>query len=245
MSFVSISSMAASQCNINIENEFHIKDEQVSIYMEKKEKVRFDDDEVYIDGKALELNREQAKAADDYRSQIATQIPKTKELAEEALDVADGVIDDVGDTFEAEGEFDSLKVLVRDFYQDMEARYYQNDEWIIEKDAINQAILNWPADMQSALNRFNNTAVTAALSTIAKQMEEGGALNLMKLQAQAYTLSTKLQDRFKKESKGLEDQAHELCSDVQNISTYEVKLQQAIPVLKDYPIFTQESTPKR
>lgn len=238
LSCASLPAFAASQCSINIENEFHLKDDVVSIYVDGEEKVRFDDDEVFIDNKALDLNSAQEDAADDYRDQIATQIPKIHELGEDALEVVDGVIDDVGETFEAKDEFSQLKLTVREFYQDIEGRYYQNDTWVFKKDAINEAILNWPADLQSASDRFNNQAIGVALGAIAKQMQDGeGGLNLMKLQSQAYTLSTKLKDRFEDESKSLEDDAHQLCADVQNISSFETKLQAQIPELKDYPIF--------
>ncbi|WP_105903075.1 DUF2884 family protein [Vibrio gangliei] len=228
----------APRCDININNELHLKDNVVSVYQQGQPKVVIDqNNQVFINGDKLDLNQLQQQAVQTYREKVSTYVPKAKDIADQGVQLANDVIDDVSESFQDPNAFNNLKQAMNDFYADIESRYYNNGEWVLKKDAVGDAIANWKADSAAAMQRFNGEFFSSAFAALSNQMKQDGSVNLSDLQNKLIELKTKVQTKLESQSAELQQEATDYCTDLQGIAKDEEKLRQQIPELKGYEVF--------
>lgn len=226
------------KCDINIQNELRLKDNVVSVYQQGKPKVVIDqNNQIFINGDKLDLNQLQQQAVKTYREKVSTYIPKAKEIADQGVELANEVIDDVSNSFQDPNSFNNLKQAMNDFYADIESRYYNNGEWVLKKDAINQAISNWKSDSAAAMQRFNGEFFSSAFAVLSKQMQQDGSVNLSELQNKLIDLKANVQSKLETNSAELQKEANTYCENLQGLAKDEAELRQQIPELKGYEVF--------
>ncbi|OEF25141.1 DUF2884 family protein [Vibrio rumoiensis] len=226
------------QCDIRIDNEMHLKDDSVSVYQDGQPKVVIDqDNQVFINGQKLDLNKMQQQAVETYREKVTAYVPRAKKIADDGVKLANDVLDDVSETFKNQAAFDNVKKAIDDFYSDIESRYYQNGEWILKKDAVSQAISNWKADSAAAMQRFNGEFFSSAFTVLSEKMKADGSVNLSELQNQLIDLKTKVETRIQSQSTDLQKEANDYCGNLQDLAKDEKELHKQIPQLKGYEVF--------
>lgn len=226
------------QCDININNELHLKDNVVSVYQQGEPKVVIDqNNQLFINGKKVDLNQMQQQAVKTYREKVSTYVPKAKDIADQGVDLANEVIDDVSKSFNDPNSFNNLKKAMNDFYADIESRYYNNGEWVLKKDAVSEAVANWKADSAAAMQRFNGEFFSSAFAVLSEKMKADGSVNLSELQNQLIDLKTKVQTKLQTQSTELQKEANDYCVDLKGIAKDEEALRQQVPQLKGYEVF--------
>lgn len=226
------------RCDINIDNELHLKDEAVSVYQNGQPKVVIDQqNQLYINNEKVDLNQMQQQAVQAYREKIATYIPQAKAIADDGVKLANDVIDDLGDSFNNQTAFNNVKTAIDQFYADIESRYYNDGEWVLQKNAVSQAITNWKNDSTVALQRFNTEFFASAFSVLADKMKTEGSVNLSELQTQFIDLKASVEKKLRDQSADLKKEATNYCTDLKGIAEDEKALHQQIPQLKGYEVF--------
>ncbi len=226
------------QCKIEIANEMHLKNQSVSVYQQQQPKVVIDqNNDVYINGDKLDLSDIQRKAVASYREKIRTYIPKAKKIANDGIELADNAIDDIGDSFNSKGSFGNVKKAVADFYANIEARYYNDGEWVLKKDAVAQALKNWQQDSSAAMERFNGEFFSSGFNVLSQKMQLQGGVNLTELQQQMIEMKARLESKLKNNSQQLQQQVNQYCDDLKGLATEEKQLHQQVPQLQSYPVF--------
>lgn len=238
-SLFSVSSFAqVPRCDINIDNELHLKNDVVSVYQQGEPKVVIDkDNQLFINGKKLDLNQVQQDAVQAYREKVSLYVPKAKDIADQGVELANEVIDDVSESFQDPNAFNNLKVSMNNFYSDIESRYYNDGEWVLKKDAISQAISNWKADSAAAMQRFNGEFFSSAFAVLSEKMKADGGVNLSELQDQLIDLKPEVQTKLQSQSAELQKEASDYCVNLKGIANDEEALHQQIPELKGYEVF--------
>ncbi|MGV3002697.1 DUF2884 family protein [Vibrio sp.] len=239
LALYSFSALAqAPRCDININNELHLKDDVVSVYQQGKPKVVIDQkNQLFINGKKVDLNQMQQQMVKTYREKVSLYVPKAKDIADQGIELANEVIDDVSESFNAPDSFNNLKKAMGDFYSDVESRYYNDGEWVLKKDAVSEAIANWKADSSAAMQRFNGEFFSSAFAVLSEKMKAGGSVNLSELQNQLIDLKAKVETKLQSQSVELQKEAAGYCVDLQGIAKDEETLRQQIPELKGYEVF--------
>lgn len=226
------------QCDININNELHLKDNVVSVYQQGEPKVVIDqNNQLFINGDKIDLNQMQQQAVKNYREKVSTYVPKAKDIADQGVDLANEVIDDVSESFNDPNSFNNLKKTMNDFYADIESRYYNNGEWVLKKDAVSDALAHWKADSAAAMQRFNGEFFSSAFAVLSEKMKADGSVNLSELQNQLIDLKTKVQTKLQSQSTELQKEANDYCVDLKGIAKDEEALRQQVPQLKGYEVF--------
>ncbi|MGO2507921.1 MAG: DUF2884 family protein [Vibrio hibernica] len=239
LTFASVSAMAQTpQCDININNEMHLKNNAVSIYQQEQAKVLINqNNDVFINGKKLDLDQAQADAVKAYREKVSLYIPKAKKIADDGVILANQVIDDISASFNNTKAFDNVKTAIGGYYSDIESRYYNDGEWILKKDAVKEALANWKQESAAATQRFNGEFFSSAFAVLSEKMKTDGSVNLTELQNQLTGLKAQVETRLKSQSKELQKEAKDYCGDLKDLAGEEKKLHQQIPQLKNYDVF--------
>ncbi len=229
----------AAQCRVDIKNEIHLNDQSVEIRQTNGEKAVLDaEGNLRIHGEVIELDSEQQQAIADYKESLNDYLPRAKQVAREGLALANDIIDDVADSFDAPEAFDEVKVAMQQFYADMEARYYQDGDLVLPADSFSSLGESWQEDFEKAKSLFNEEFITSAFNAMSEKMSAEGGLNLTEMANTMSELKEKIAKRLEEHSAEVEQQGDALCDSLDDVAEQEQQLHKKIPELKDYPIFT-------
>lgn len=236
---VSAAANALGTCDLDIKNEVHLDGQKVEIVTEKDSKVLIDkDNNLYINGKKLELNQLQQDALTVYRENMNKYVPQAKQLAQEGLALSHRMIDDVAESFDNSDAFQNVKRAVSEFFNDLAARYQQGDEFVLKSQAFSTFMDNWQQDLAKARESFDKEFFASAFEVMKQKMQQEGAFNLTEMQNQWQELQARLAETYQQQTEQLEKEAKDYCDSLNEMATQEQELQRKIPELKDYQVFT-------
>ncbi|MDK9755107.1 DUF2884 family protein [Vibrio sp. D173a] len=229
----------AAQCRVDINNEVRMDGQNLEIVHTNGEKAVVDEDNnLFIKGELIELDDDQKAAIENYREKMNAYIPQAKQLASDGLALANDIIGDIAVSLDAPDSFDNVKVAVKDFFADVEARYYKDGDFILPADSFDSMTESWSQDFEKAQEIFNKEFLTSAFDALSAKMKEDGGLNLTALSESMTELQAKVQERLAEHSEDVEKQAEDLCESLDDMAVEEQDLLKKIPELKDYQVFT-------
>ncbi|UTZ27266.1 YggN family protein [Vibrio campbellii] len=229
----------AAQCRVDINNEVRMDGQNLEIVHTNGEKAVVDEDNnLFIRGELIELDDDQKAAIENYREKMNAYIPQAKQLASDGLALANDIIDDIAVSLDAPDSFGNVKVAVKDFFADVEARYYKDGDFILPADSFDSMTESWSQDFEKAQEIFNKEFLTSAFDALSAKMKEDGGLNLTALSESMTELQAKVQERLAEHSEDVEKQAEDLCESLDDMAVEEQDLLKKIPELKDYQVFT-------
>ena len=241
--FFSVGSFSASsdaaQCRIDIQNQVTLDGETIEIAQTDGDKALLDgDNNLFIHGEKIKLDADQQAAIKKYRQQMNEYLPRAKQLASDGIALANDVIDDVAESLDAPGAFEDVKTAVKQFYTEVEARYYKEGSWIIPAQSFDEMTQSWMNDFAKAKEIFTREFFTDAMSVLSKKMQQEDGLNLTELSEGMSALKMKVEQRMAEHAEKYEKQAQEFCESLDQIADQEQDVLKKIPQLKDYQVFS-------
>ncbi|MGF1752400.1 YggN family protein [Vibrio makurazakiensis] len=232
-------SALSAQCRVDLKNEIHIDDQQVEILQVNGSSAVLDNDNnLYIHGEKVELDADQQAAIEKYRESMNAYLPKAKEMAREGLSLANDVIDDISASFDSPEAFDNVKQSMKQFFADVEARYYKDGDLVLPADSFDSMANSWTEDFDRAMEIFNEEFISSAFNAMSEKMKADGGLNLTELADSMAELKAKVEERLSEHSQQVEQQTEEFCESLGEMAEQEQQLHKVIPNLKDYQVFT-------
>ncbi|MCG9678057.1 YggN family protein [Vibrio sp. Isolate24] len=229
----------AAQCNVDLKNDIRLNDKTLEIHQKGGDTAIVDaENTLTIHGEEIPLDASQQQAIADYRSNLNDYLPRAKQIAQDGLALANDIIDDVGQSFDAPEAFDSVKASMQQFYADIEARYYQNGDLILPADSFASLRETWTEDFESAKKLFNEEFITSAFNAMSEKMQVEGGLNLTEMADTMSELKERIAKRLEAHSVDVEKQSQEFCDSLDSMAEQEKELHKKIPQLKDYQVFT-------
>ncbi|MCG9596600.1 YggN family protein [Vibrio sp. Isolate25] len=229
----------AAQCNVDLKNDIRLNDKTLEIHQKGGDTAIVDaENTLTIHGEEIPLDASQQQAIADYRSNLNDYLPRAKQIAQDGLALANDIIDDVGQSFDAPEAFDSVKASMQQFYADIEARYYQNGDLILPADSFASLRETWTEDFESAKKLFNEEFITSAFNAMSEKMQAEGGLNLTEMADTMSELKERIAKRLEAHSVDIEKQSQEFCDSLDSMAEQEQELHKKIPQLKDYQVFT-------
>lgn len=229
----------AAQCKVDLKHEIHLDGETVEIYQAGGNSAVVDaDNNLLIAGESIALSAEQKHAIADYRESLNDYIPQVKQMAQDGLALANNIIDDVANSFEMPGAFDSVKESMRSFYADVESRYYKEGDLILPAESFGSMADTWTQDLEKAGELFNQEFITSAFDAMSEKMKAEGGLNLTQMANSMAELKERISERLSEHEKDVIKQGQEFCDSLGEMAEQEQQLHQKIPELKDYQVFT-------
>lgn len=233
------SQVYAAQCKVDLKNEIHLNGERIEIHQVGGETAVVDaDNGLTIHGEKIELDDSQKQAIAQYRENINDYLPKAKQIAQDGLALANDIVDDVAESFDAPEAFDSVKEAMKQFYTDIEARYYKNGDLVLPAESFGSLNETWAEDLEKAKALFNEEFITSAFDAMSAKMKAEGGLNLTEMANSMAELKERVAKRLAEHAAEVEQQSEDFCDSLDQMAEQEQQLHDKIPQLKDYQIFT-------
>ncbi|UPQ88530.1 YggN family protein [Vibrio sinaloensis] len=229
----------AAQCHIDLKNDIRLNDERLEIHQVSGETAIVDqNNNLTIHGESIELSADQQQAIADYRQSLNDYLPRAKQMAREGLALANEIVDDVAQSFDAPEAFASVKQAMQTFYDEIEARYYKDGDLILPADSFGSLSETWSEDFDKAKALFNEEFITSAFDAMSEKMKVEGGINLTEMANAMSELKERIAKRLAEHSQQVEKQSAEFCDSLDQMAEQEQQLHQKIPELQDYQIFT-------
>lgn len=229
----------AAQCKVDLKNEIHLSGNKLEIHHASGDTAIIDEqNNLTIHGERIELDASQKKAVDEYRDSLNDYLPRAKQIAQDGLALANDIVDDVAESFDAPEAFEGVKQSMKEFYADIEARYYKNGDLILPADSFASLSDTWSEDLDKAMELFNEEFITSAFGAMSDKMNQEGGLNLTEMANSMSELKERIAKRIEEHQSEVEQQSEEFCDSLDDIAEQEQQLHKKIPQLKDYQIFT-------
>ncbi len=233
------SQVYAAQCKVDLKNEIHLNGERIEIVQTGGDKAVVDaNNNLLIHGEKIELDNEQQQAIAQYRENLNDYLPRAKKVAQDGLALANDIVDDVAVSFDAPEAFEGVKQSMKQFYADIEARYYNNGDLVLPADSFGSLSETWAEDFEKAKALFNEEFIASAFNAMSEKMKAEGGLNLTEMANSMSELKERIAERLKQHAVEVEQQSEEFCDSLDQMAEQEQQLHKKIPELKDYQIFT-------
>lgn len=233
------SQVFAAQCNIDLKNEIHLNEQRLEIQQIGGETAVVDSDNTLtIHGERIELDSDQQQAIAQYRDSLNEYLPRAKQMAQEGLALANDIVDDVAQSFDAPEAFESVKQSMQQFYAEVESRYYKEGDLILPADSFDSLTDSWAQDFDRAKALFNEEFISSAFDAMSEKMKAEGGLNLTEMASAMSELKQRVSERLAEHIQQVEEQSAEFCDSLDQLADQEQQLHQKVPQLKDYQIFT-------
>lgn len=225
----------AAQCRVDVKNEVHLNGQQIEVHKTSGEVLLMDNqNNVYVQGKPLALDAAQRSAVERYRESVNEALPKAKKIASDGLALANDILDDIATSIEAPGAFDNAKQAMRQFYADIESRYYNDKgDMVLPAQTFESMTQTWQQDFEKAKALFNQQVLSDAFTALSEKMKaEGG-----KMTNTLDQLKAKVMERLQEHSQDLQNESRDFCDSLDDAVKQEQDLHNKIPELKNYQVF--------
>ncbi|MBL4832220.1 MAG: YggN family protein [Aliivibrio sp.] len=226
-------------CPIDIKNEVHVSSEQMSVYQQGEAKVVIDaNNDVYVNGEKLSLDSAQQKALDTYHANVDKYLPKVVEIADDGIDVAKEIFDDVVAKFDSESSFSAAKEKIQQLGNEIHNEFYNNDDFVLKADAFKDVVTTGRSKLETAMESMNTEFMAGAFNAFTEKMSQEGGLNFTELQEKVAELQTSIKAKVKEHQSEFKQQGEQYCDSVKELAEEEKQLHLTIPELQNYPVFS-------
>lgn len=227
----------AQSCPVDVQNDIHIADEQVSVYQDGQPKMLIDENnQVYINGKRLELNAVQQQAVEAYSYGVKEYLPKMADLADDGVGIASDIVNEVSARFDSKASFAKVEGLIEDYGQKAQQKFYQDGEFVMPADMFANVDSDWKQEFEEAMKHVSMESMSGLFSALSQEMKNG-EINFTELQKQFSELKVWIEEKVRSRSGEIATKANELCDSIKDLAEEEQQLHRTVPELKNYQMF--------
>lgn len=227
----------AQSCPVNVPNDIHISNDQVSVYQGGEAKLLINqDNQLFIDGQQVALSEQQSEALQSYSDHVKAYLPKMAELADDGASIAQEVIDELSAHFGESDAFSGAEQLVDEYSAKAKQKFYPDGEFVMPADVFESMGSDWKQEFEEALKHISVESISGVIASLSAEMKSG-ELSFSDFQSQLSELKQSLQDKIRQRSGEVAEQAGSVCESIEGLAEEEQDLQKVIPELKDYPMF--------
>ncbi|MBA5681781.1 DUF2884 family protein [Photobacterium damselae subsp. damselae] len=237
---LSSSSVWAQSCPVSVPNDIHVNDGKVSVYEAGKPKLVIDENNnVFIDGKKLDLNAMQQQAVVAYSNGVQEFLPQMAGMADTGMALASDVMDQVSKSLGSEESFAKVQALIKQYGEQAKAKFYnEKGEFVMPANTFENMDTQWQTEFEQAMKQLSVESMAGLFAALSNEMKNG-EINLTEMQSKFSELKTNISEQVQKHSKEMAAQSNQLCTSVEGLAKEENQLQQLIPQLKDIKMFEQ------
>lgn len=234
--FVSHSTLAA-QCRVDIKHELHLHQDYIEIHQANGEIAQLSTDHLQIAGQSVSLTEPQKAALNHYLQGADEYLAQTQQLADNGIELAENVIDDVASSLGAPNALNNLKSSVRGVWKDMQGHYYRDGDWVLPAATYEQMSADWKQYAEQAKRVLNKELASSAFNVMSEKMQAEGGLNLTELTNNVASLKGRVADQIAQHTGEFKQGRDRLCHALDDMVQREKALHAAIPELSSYQVF--------
>lgn len=227
----------AQTCPVDVRHDIHIAEEQVSVYQGGQAKMWIDPhNQVFVDGKPLELNTVQQQAVEAYSQAVKTYLPQVAEVADDGVSIASDIMNEVASRFDSGDSFTGVKTLIADYSQKAHEKFYPEGEFVMPANIFETADTDWRQEFEQAMKHVSVESMSNLFSALTEKMKNGD-ISFSELQQQFGEMKAAIEAKVRERSGEVAEKAGEVCESIKGLAEEEQQLHRVVPELKEYQMF--------
>jgi phenylpyruvate tautomerase PptA (4-oxalocrotonate tautomerase family) len=226
-------------CNVNLEHSIKVSPQYVQVLDGQKSLFRItDDSQLFIDGDRVSLTPKQQELVEQYHALIQELAPQVTQLVSQALTLAREAITTLFN--EMFGDDADMQQKVELITEKLEQRLVpltneNQGEYFLSKDHIDAAGDDFGQEIEQEVEQLVKESAGEMLMFIGKMMLGDGELNGFEQRMEQFG------EQMELKSKDIEQQANQMCQQIERLEALENELQQNIPKLANYDLIRVEN----
>lgn len=228
----------ASLCPVIVKNDVLLSPTGDMKVESPQDKLRIDQEgRVFVNGKEMDLTKEQKLAIEKYQQQVTSYIPTVVDFTDKGIAAANDFVNEIEISFDAQGSFDSVKNKIDEYGVTAKQKFYQGKDLILEHDFFKEVNTTWKNDFEVMIQSLDKELFASVFNSLSDKMQNG-ELNFSELQQQFADVQMSIKTKMDENSKEIKADAQELCDSAKEIAEQEKTLHELVPELQSYPVFT-------
>jgi hypothetical protein len=227
-------------CNVNLAHSVQVTPQYVQVLDGQTSLYRItDDSQLFIDGDKISLTPEQQQLVDQYHALIQELAPKVAQLVSQALALAQQAITSIfGEMFGDDANMQQkIEVVTEKFERRLAPLINDNQgEYFLSKEHIDAAGDDLAKEIEQDVEELVKASAGQIMMFIGKMMMAGDE-DLSGFEQRMEQFG----QQMKYKGKDLEQQANQMCQQMERLESLESQLQQSIPKLADYDLLKVEN----
>lgn len=229
--------VSAQTCPVAVQHDIHIKNEQLSVYQDGQPKMMIDDNnQVYINGKRLDLDAVQQRAVNAYSEGVKEYLPKMADIADDGVGIATDILNEVSASFDSKESFAKVEALIDEYGQKAKQKFYQDDEFVVPANMFEDVGSDWKQEFEQAMKHVSVESMSGLFAALSEQMK-GGEINFTELHQKFAELKTRIEEKIRSRSGEISTKVNDLCDSIKGLAEEEQELHRVVPELKEYQMF--------
>jgi predicted ribosome quality control (RQC) complex YloA/Tae2 family protein len=240
-----------NSCNINFDKDISINSELVSMKAAGTELWRINSNgQLWLDGRAVDTDRNTQKLLRDYQAGIRTQTLETVALVEDALVLAADAVDSVlteltGDSLDSHPALQQALDKIKTSTESIVVR--SGDTIDIYGSRFDSVDDTFGAEFEQAIEEAVTSSMGSILMIVGKAMSTGEGNFEQRMEAfgeKMQRFGEDLETRMQSKAQLLEQRGDAMCGNLKQLDALESQIQQAIPKMQQYDLFDVSSDNK-
>ena len=221
-----------NHCNINIDGDFKFAERTLTISTTKDEVVTITPNyEVFVDGKALDLNKTETSYVKSYYDGIEQTIPQVMTVAAEGVKIANYAVSEVlrgflgkdskvADTFQ--GKLDEL-------YSGLQSHVYQHPDYVTFDSQKLESDLGFGPDFEAEIDAMVSEVMEQAMGEFFVQLGRNmmsGEGSMESFETRMENMGDEISAKVEGKTEAIEREAEKLCDMLSEVDSTEGKMQQ-------------------
>lgn len=222
-------------CNVNLEHSVKVTPQYIQVLNDQQSLYRItSDSELFIDGKEISLTPRQQELVEQYHALIQELAPQVAELVTQGLALANEAITTLfSEIFGDDQKMQQKLQIISDKFEQRLAPLInqQEGEYYLSKEHVDAAGDDLGEELEQEVKQLMKDSAGQMLMFIGKMMMmEDGDLNGFEQRMEQFGRDMELKGQ------NIEQQANQMCAQLEQLESLETELQQSIPQLADYDL---------
>lgn len=229
----------ASQCEVQIEKQVKANGGWLMFYLDDGRNVEIDEnDQLFVDGTAVELSAAQMESIKRYRSRINQHLATIKSYAQENAEFLSHLIDEIAVSLGTPDMFDGLKKQLDEFWHQVSDSYFNQGDFVLPAGSVTAFSEKWQQNVTQTKDLFDSEFLEQLWSALSAKMKQDDGINLTTMGEMLLELEARVSERLSEHRTQMDTQESNMCESLHGIVENENELREQIPELHDYRVFT-------
>ena len=240
-------SLNDQNCNVTLNYDVTVEPKSLKVSEKGAEKYRVEVGQLFVEGKAVNLNAKQQKLLTQYSDEVSRQVPEVIDLVGEVVNVATQAVSMALTPLLGDAAGSQIDKLMAGIEKRVDTMAYQHGDkfFIGSTDASLEETFN--DEFEQEMENIISNSIGSLMMSMGSQImsAEGGSF-----EEKMNTFATKMENvgkdietQMESQSQALEARANKVCGDFEHLMVLEKQLRKEIPQLAPYPLAVMQDQP--
>lgn len=240
-------SLNDQNCNVTLNYDVTVEPKSLKVSQKGTEKYRVEVGQLFVEGKAVNLNPKQQKLLTQYSDEVSRQVPEVIDLVGEVVTMATQAVSMALTPLLGDAAGSQIDKLMAGIEKRVDTMAYQHGDkfFIGSTDASLEETFN--DEFEQEMENIISNSIGSLMMSMGSQImsSEGGSFEekMNTFAAKMENVGKDIETQMESQSQALEVRADKVCSDFEQLMVLENQLRKEIPQLAPYPLAVLQDKP--